>query len=64
MYEMKVCRRTNMATIEVTYEYFNSEESLEKYRDKFNKYLYEENYRFISETGKAEFNDAGILIRK
>ena len=62
MYYLKICRRTNMATIEESYVYFNSEEAMNNYRDKFKKYLYEENNRFISEHGKAEFNESGVLI--
>ena len=43
-------------------KYFDSKQSMEQYKEKFNQYLYAENDYFIIEDGIAQFNNAGILV--
>lgn len=64
LYYLTICRRTCMASIEKHDVYFNSEDAMQNYRDKFQKYLYRENERFIQKSGKAHFNDAGVLVNE
>lgn len=62
MYYIKFGKRINMFAIGEFNKYFDSKQSMEQYKEKFNKYLYAENDYFIIEDGIAQFNNAGILV--
>lgn len=61
MYYIKFAKRKNMIAMCEFFYYFDSKEAMEKYKDKFKQYLYEEHNYFIVDSGVASFNDAGIL---
>ena len=62
MYYMKFARRNGDGFLYPVFLYFNSEEAMKVYEEKFKKYLYDEDRYFITESGEAYFNDAGVLM--
>ena len=62
IYYCTITERISMSTVVNHNEYFNTPDARDNFVADYNQYLYKEGECFISKTGEAKFNKAGVLV--